>query len=655
MYFRFRIFTVIFLLFAGFLPPGVAAQDVVWNAGASGSWFYGPNWSTGSEPNGVTIPVRITYGTVNFDIPVTTPLASVTMANTTANASVLNFSDGLLKIDDFVFANVNAASTVNIYNGGTLNIARSLILGNAAQGNSANLNVYSGGTLYLPGAVVNDFGDITIESGANIHFDNAGSNLLSFTVAHGALNLGKANYYLSGSAVTPDLNLLAGEAGDTTGTATKVAITGGWFDQANLTAQGGTTLTIANVYTNSSAPGGIKFIENSTVEIRNSRILATGSNYADGNTSVSVYNSNVNFDIFNLTASSFYMERGVYAGDSGGQILLKLGATATFQDVKNGTAGQYLSIHAAYDNPTVTLLGNTTAVLLNIDLMEATLYQNSKSTKSDILIVTDASVLEIRGGDFFIGGNFQVFDSTFIVGGVTTWVSGGNYADNRSDVNLFLHGHGFNAIEITGLTTLAANSYTVSDTGIGMMLLSDETVELMNATLDAASVTNAHSGTTIDTTLFHFTNVSDSTGMKIQVVEAGMDEWVMEGNPIYFVDPADGEAGNVKITGEDWIVIKFDGVLDNAVSDALLAYLDANIRGSGLFLYKEAGSIDRFILSGDLYGDGGYAYFGWNLAEFNYDNSTHVTIFSLSVPEPTTWLLLLTGVAVLGYLRRKKA
>ncbi len=115
------------------------------------------------------------------------------------------------------------------------------------------------------------------------------------------------------------------------------------------------------------------------------------------------------------------------------------------------------------------------------------------------------------------------------------------------------------------------------------------------------------------------------------------------------------EKGSLRVYGtETYLQVFFTNLTDRTLAEQLVAYLNAGMDNPGL--YFQLVQDNSMLLNANYLNDDGYAYFGWDLTDFNLmhtGSAVHLLQFN-EVPEPGTWAMLLLGMAGLLGLMRKQ-
>lgn len=113
------------------------------------------------------------------------------------------------------------------------------------------------------------------------------------------------------------------------------------------------------------------------------------------------------------------------------------------------------------------------------------------------------------------------------------------------------------------------------------------------------------------------------------------------------------EQGMIKIENgsTESILVTFMNLSDPTLTGLLVRYLNAGMGDTSLKFDVYSDGV--LILDGDYLPDWS-GFFAWDLSDFNIINSSNVLLYSLSVPEPATWLLLLAGASMLGFVTRRR-
>ncbi len=154
-----------------------------------------------------------------------------------------------------------------------------------------------------------------------------------------------------------------------------------------------------------------------------------------------------------------------------------------------------------------------------------------------------------------------------------------------------------------------------------------------------------------------------STGKFILGFSNSILTWDMYAERYFFTSEYQNDSfkydGWVKPVGGEDFIARF--VYDNAPNSdwlaALLRYVNEGMAGSSVTVstLKAEGNYADFVIGwSNLNPSDGYDLFGWGLTHFNNLYGTDVRLLYLTVPEPATWLMLLSGAALLVMRKKRK-
>ena len=300
---------------------------------------------------------------------------------------------------------------------------------------------------------------------------------------------------------------------------------------------------------------------------------------------------------------------------------------------------------------------------------------------------------KVEGSNAIVGNNgigvANFFDGTFEVdwwtigfrnGTGTVNVYGGNLnfkdtfdGNDKSSFNVLGSGATIQAKQITGSQAMnfTLDSYGVSVLNTGSIALKDSSVNLgipgfVSMKVDSTDV--LHTGTGLASLLTQnntpFAEVRFPDGADVLRLEMTnvTEDWNLQG--VYHIPDGEGLLGAVKVHGERAPVqAVFTGLgLDDKLAALLMNYLNSTLLETGVHFSP----MNEFslMLNGDYLNDQGYAWFGWDLNDFNdkYGTDVHLRQFNLldplerdvDVPEPATWALLLLGGGTLFVMQRRR-
>lgn len=296
--------------------------------------------------------------------------------------------------------------------------------------------------------------------------------------------------------------------------------------------------------------------------------------------------------------------------------------------------------------------------------------------------VTYESEVNITGGTIRIDRNLAGFgDDTINVWGAKASIEVGAFnqdvtvdtvtSQSTLQSNFYLGSEGVSAINVNG----AADLGNAHEIGLyqGFVSLKEDRYDLIVA--DSFS----------DDTWAVGTNITDNTGMgwsagntepaldgsgrkaayiylEQDTIDA-MDAWLWNDEALHELGTS-AEEGVVRVDGFEGkeIYAHLEGLDGSApgsnVAQSLVDYLNEVNNGAHFTL---VGDSDMLITGSVLNGDGD-AYFAWDFGDFNLaqgfgpGSGVGIIAFSINVPEPATWVMLLLGCgAVIFFRRRKKA
>lgn len=214
---------------------------------------------------------------------------------------------------------------------------------------------------------------------------------------------------------------------------------------------------------------------------------------------------------------------------------------------------------------------------------------------------------------------------------------------------------GVTDIDVTGTAFL--NTLENVATVAGFANINEDRYLLIDAS--AGSISGSRE---VDTILSPYYDTEiDMTAKTVSLVrnDAGQGlEWNMSATPTYIFDEP-LETGIIKVTGDaggENVLLEFTNMTDE-YAPLLLNYINEGLNGTNLVIQMM--NKDVYALVGDFMDDSlGYTFFAWDLIDFNDSlglvGDARVELYSLSVPEPSTWVMLLLGaLAVLRFRKRR--
>lgn len=325
---------------------------------------------------------------------------------------------------------------------------------------------------------------------------------------------------------------------------------------------------------------------------------------------------------------------------------LKMGVYFTIDSEKmpdfndpNTTEFRAMDIVTTQD-PTTLAEGNSTAGMsakLNI-------IDGSLRVHGDISVYSDADAeINVFGGK----GELQ-----------TGSLNAKGYVDdngngNKVNLNFHIGDDGVSTIHVDGVAD------TSGENTVGMWGGFVTTTQTEYDVVTAGTLTGDFIFT--DNTPFHlqtsYIDNGDSTTVRLSWGGgiADVDAWDLTGIHVFGEDAAQVvmRLSSETIRDEN-LVVSFNGLTEE-LAPLLAAYLSEGLAGSDMqFQLYTANSL---VLSGDYFLDSPYTYFAWDLEGFNtmYGNlGANISLHSIMVPEPASWTIMLLGISVVLYLRRRK-
>ncbi len=281
------------------------------------------------------------------------------------------------------------------------------------------------------------------------------------------------------------------------------------------------------------------------------------------------------------------------------------------------------------------------------------------------------SEININGGSLSVVGNVIGYNKNShlnIYGSKADLNFGGLIVNNQStkmkqlDINFLIDSYGASTIN-AGTVNLTGETQPLDVNIPGFISLKVDYTDLIRT----SSLTKQSSAALWqDNTPFNFTeNRLIDSGQTVVRLEIANNHptWNIMGVYNIFDDanPMGKESGAVKVAGEysyiQAIFKNLAGEVDvetgTPLYDLLMDYLNNAVVETGV--HFGALTADSFLLTGPYLNDSGYAWFGWDLSEFNGKYGSNVLLYQFnSVPEPATWIMLLLGGMVVMLQRRRR-
>ena len=680
--------------------PISLADDFYWTNSGIGNWSDSDNWDT-FPVAGYGNDIYINTGTMNFNVPGSVgPFHDYYIANGMGTTATVNHSSGDIYVNSRIHIGTDGGTGTLVHSGGDLDVW-SISVG--ARGGTGTL-YHSGGLIHVE---VLDIGIAETVSGI------AGlANISGGTLECGILGVGGINAILNHSGgTTTTMAMMVGAAleDNTKGT---VNFTGGnlhlgEYEYSEFSSINGLFIGMLESAGEFNLSGGVVTVDTD---------LGTNIGFMGGTgtfhqTGGSFTSSNNHVFIGNGEGSTgtFMHSGGDFVGDNGGIHVGYDGGSGTF--IHSGGSMQANGLFVGGEGAG---LANISGGTLECDAIFVAGYEDTDgvinhsggTTTADMMTVGldefSKGVVNVTGGNLQINeiglvigglggvGEFNLFGGVVTVNGdILGTVIGGDILENvvggEGVGTLNIHGGSLNAGDISGNALSSMNVFGSKAKINADSVTGDQT---MNFTLDSGGVSKLEVAGTFDEntpvvmkmpgaflsvkensidvitagsdfsglvpdnrTPFIDSFVNDGTILRLSMADTA-DSWNLLGSHDILDGPQ--ESGAIKVYGEyTYIQAVFDG-LDGTLAPLLRDYLNESLLDNGVqFALLDDTSL---LLIGDYLGGEGYAYFAWDLSDFNIVNFSNIGLMGLNeVPEPATWaMLILGGAAMVGMRLRKR-
>lgn len=402
-------------------------------------------------------------------------------------------------------------------------------------------------------------------------------------------------------------------------------------------------------------------------------LTLSGANVYDGQTLVSEGT---------LTATNYQaVSTGLVDVQAGAVFDLKVAADGT---IVNTFVGDGTFVKSDLGNATLT--GNSSA-MRQVEVREGTLtfaqggemtvgsggfttYAGAKTevgsggvvdVTTDFIVLGEATVkqgtLITRTGGISGSGTFSALGS----GGDITSTDGYNMAAGTTNILIDSTAAGNTPIEVTAGTIHLEGTKVVTAYGLAARKSTD-TFTIFDASAGSAAYTGTFPMTS---TVPNMKIVSDgsNTGANTRDFVLGFNSdgiptWDEVNQRFYYPDAADKYDGWLQIDGDEDFIARFinPGSGNTEWVQALLTYLNEGMHGtnSEITLFSAGNDYAEFAVPWSELNDDADV-FGWGLTYFNTTFNQNVSLFSLTVPEPSTYVLLLLGLLLAGWRRRNRS